>query len=150
MSSARKVAFYAPDGTEVVYETAGKWDTAGIVQHADGKWSLAAHGFSAPSVRQRTITRYHRYGGLRAFEVTRIWETTAPVVREYFGSHRVWIHEVFTPGKGWTPGKHMAASRAAIRRLIREGATAIAFTDSDRTVDFQAAELQASLRQKGH
>lgn len=152
MSSKRKVAFYAPDGTEVTYETSGKWDTAGIVEHPGGSWSLVANGFSPDAVRKRTVA-YYRSHRLMGFAVTPIWEATAPVVREYFGSHRVRIGCVWIPGQGWVK-KNCQAGRSVIRSLAKQGVTAIEFVgkrartgfEFEHAVDFQMSELFKSMR----
>lgn len=145
MASPRQVAVYVK-GTEVIFETASQWTVAGMIQHTDGHWWLAANGHSTDSVLQRTGRRYRYCPDAVSFEVADIHETTAPVVREYFGTHAVITASVFTPEEGWQP-LHMPASRKAIRALAKErGVTAIAFKASGRQADFQMDELLASIR----
>ncbi len=149
MPGKRKVAVYPDDKTEVIYETSAKWDTAGMVLNRNGSWGLAAHGFSPDSVRRRTIAYANRTTAtdIIGWCVTPIYEVTAPIVREYFGSHRVRIASAFYPGEGWRNVSE-PASRAAIRRLIAGGAGSLMFRlpSNDRSADFAAEELIASLR----
>lgn len=138
----------APDGTEVTERTSGGYDTAGIVQDYKGKWHLAAHGWSRDSVWKRTRMQQDR-SRCRTMYVGQLYEETAPVIREYFGTHQVRIHEYFVPGRGWTLAKG-SAGRSTIRRLARDGVTAVSITPiyGHREVyaDFQMDEILRSMK----
>lgn len=95
--TARTLVATAPDGTEVTQQTSGSYDTAGLLQAADGRWFIAAHGWSRDSVYSRVHARYNR-GDYRAMHVTDLIEQTAPVVRLYFGTHSVSVNSVYSPG----------------------------------------------------
>lgn len=141
--------YLRPDGTEVSYETAAKWDIAGIVKRQDGTWWLAAHGCSYGSVRQRTITHYNRHARLVEYSVSFLYEGTVKVVRDYFGHHRLTIGSVFFPGRGWEP-QNLNAGRANLRKLAKDGATAVAIKEmgTNRIADFQMDELLKSMKSR--
>lgn len=157
----RQYAAYAkpgrPSEAEVIFEHASdKYDYAGLMQDRDGNWSLVALGFSANSVitRMRTACRksgqwHSTYDVSMATSLARTWEVTAPVVRDYFGSHIVLMTAGFHPERGWedwTDGDSARkAGKSRLRALAREGYTAVAFTQSGRTADFQMTELLASM-----
>lgn len=145
MPSQREVAIYAPDGTEIIYKTAAKWDVGGIVKYTDGHWILAEYGFSPDSVRKRTLAYYNRTAYLINWSVGRIYEATAPVVREYFGHHRIAITQVWKPLEGWVDVR-LHGGRSSIRRLSKQGVTAVRFSADGRLPDFQMAELLKSMR----
>lgn len=149
----RQVIAYASDGSEVIWMTAARWDVAGLVK-SNGTWTAMVAGTSWDSVRARARTRMHRSYGEQA-EAAVIWNMTAPAVAEYFGHHQVVITQTFTPGDaGWVTLKApQQAGQAAIRRLHREGVTAIAIRsrrDSGRRgdADFQMDELLASMTRR--
>ena len=159
MSTSRTVVAYAPGGIEVAYDTAAKWDVAGLVRNEQGAWHLAAHGFSWESVRNRTSAYYSRSPHATEWAVAALWEATAPLIAGYFGSHRVVIASVFTPEAGWVTvreagyvsgGTWMTASKAMLRRLSRDGVAAVAVqgtgSTSKRTADFQMPEVLASMK----
>lgn len=98
-SRARKtVAVMAPGGGEVTSQTSGHWDTAGIIQKADGTWFIAAWGNSHSSVYNRTHAKYNRDPSFKAMHVGDLTEVTAPLIREYFGTHQVTIESAYSPG----------------------------------------------------
>jgi hypothetical protein len=138
----------APDGTEVTERTSGGYDTAGIIQDYDGKWHLAAHGWSRDSVWKRTRTQQDR-DRCKTMFVGQLYEKTAPVIRDYFGTHQVRVHQYFIPGQGWVLSAG-SAGQTALRRLAGEGATAVNVTPvyGGRKVyaDFQMIEITESMR----
>ena len=140
----RTLVVTAPDGTEVTEQTSGGYDTAGIVQGADGTWRLVAHGWSHASVYDRTHARYNR-GDNRAMHVGDLVEQTAPIVREYFGTHDVYISQMFTPANGWMTGLRRKAGRSDLRQLQRDGITSVAIKHGGRTADFAMDELVKSM-----
>jgi hypothetical protein len=122
----------------------------------NGNWSLAALGFSRASVVSRTRTACRKRGAWWSTAdvilntcTTRAWEVTAPVVRDYFGSHMVLMTSGFHPERGWedwTDGDSARkAGKSRIRALAREGYTGITFTQSGRTADFEMTELLMSM-----
>lgn len=151
MSQTVRAAAYAPDGTEITWtRPPNKWGVAGIARR-NGQWADLAHGNSHDSVRSRAITQAYRWsydrGSVRA---VRIWEATAPAVREYFGHHKVNITDIFRDGT-WRSAR-LHGGWSSIRKLSLQGVTAIAFEgvrDGDggpRVADFQVSELLASMR----
>lgn len=133
----------APDGTEVTRKTSGKYDTAGLIQRRDGTWFIAAWGWSWDSVYNRTHIRYNR-GDYLAMHISALVEQTAPVLREYCGTHDVYILACYTPGKGWVR-ERQGAPRPWLRRLAREGVTAVSVSREGREADFQMAEIIRSM-----
>lgn len=151
--------------TEVEYQTAGNYDTAGVIQYTkDGKLYryVAAVGTSARSVARRAEKRLRQVRPETLpsdypymVEVVSLREVTAPVVREYFGTHTVFVTGLFTEADGWTSCPvALKAGRSDLRRLIREGYTAfgiskqnssISRTSRWRTADFQSNELLRSM-----
>ena len=87
----------APDGTEATEQTSGGYTVAGLIQSTSGQWFIARHGNSWDSVKNRTSALYHR-GYYKAMHVSDLIEVTAPVVREYFGTHAVSVTSVYRPG----------------------------------------------------
>jgi len=157
MSTRKNMIARASDGTEVVLRTAGGYDTAGLIRRPDGTWYIAAQGNSAESVRKRTraaVNRYH--GGSAPIEVRPLHEETAPMVRDYFGTHDVRITSCFHGGQ-WRlvltssgqPGSYRG-DRTMLRRLALAGVEAVAVTgrrpgeDHQRTADFQMDEIARS------
>lgn len=148
MPKTVRAAAYAPDGTELTYDSVSVWDVAGIAQRTDGgRWVELAHGSSYDSVKRRALTYAGRSGSYNYSSVraVRIYEATAPCVREYFGTHRVRIYEGFKPGEGYVRiGKH--AGWSLIRKLSKQGFTSLNFTDTELPrADFQMAELLKSM-----
>jgi hypothetical protein len=93
----RTMVATAPDGTEVTEQTSGNYDTAGLIQHEGGTWVIAAHGTSHSSVYNRTSTLYNR-GCYKSMHVSDLVEQTAPVLREYFGTHQVTVDSAYSSG----------------------------------------------------
>ena len=174
MSRNRKTfAAYVPatcqdGGIEVTFETASdKYRYAGLVLPLDGsgEWQVAVVGWSAESVTSRNRTqaskRLGAYRGqawaLNRYTGTSIaWEHTAPVVREYFGHHRVAVTAVFIPGEGWLD-RDYHAGKSLLRRLKSDGVTGVQFTgrgafEGERpgvhTADFTMAELLKSMNSR--
>lgn len=148
MSSTRRtLAAYMGDGTEITYQTAAKWSIAGFTQNTAGEWHLAAHGHSINSVRSRTLATYNRRAHTIDWYVAQLFEATAPVVREYFGHHKVNITSAFFPGRGRVE-QRLHGGRSNILKLLRQGAAEISFTPAgtSRVADFQATELISSMR----
>lgn len=135
-------------GTEVLFTTASsKYDYVGLLQQ-DGQWGVQAKGWSYHSVRSRVRTAARRVNSYAVEHIscTSITvEVTAPVVRDYFGSHRVNISQVFRPGKGWEE-VNLHAGRSNLNWLARQGITGVEFTGGQRTADFQMTELLRSMR----
>lgn len=135
-------------GTEVLFSTAStKYDYVGLVCR-NGQWEVEAKGWSYASVRSRVRTAARRVNPYAVEQISctaSTAEVTAPVVRDYFGSHRVNITSVFRPGSGWE-NVMLYAGRSDINRLAREGVTAVSFTQGQRTADFRMTELIRSMR----
>lgn len=110
--ASRTLVATAPDGTEVTQETSGSYDTAGLLQAADGHWLIAARGWSRNSVYNRAHARYNR-GDYQAIHVSDLTEQTAPVVRAYFGTHAVAVDQVYGPGT------HQGLTEAQLREVLR-------------------------------
>lgn len=145
MSSQRLRIVQAPDGTEIPFQHAGSWTVGGLINDSRVGWRLARQGHSDSSVRQRTITAYHRSHHATDVATAPIVDATAPMVRDYFGTHYVRIARIFVPGSGWVDFRG-AAGRADIRRLARKGVTAIAIKSGGREADFQTDELLRDLQ----
>lgn len=142
MTKTVRAAAYAPDGQEIVYHSTSKWDVAGLIQNHAGGWFEAAHGGSYDSVRKRAVTYAYRFGyDAPTVTAVPIYEATAPVVREYFGHHKVNVAKVFIPGAGWVDGKDLNGGRGMhggwsnIRKLSLRGITDIAFESFDADLD---------------
>lgn len=135
-------------GTEVLFATSSsKYDYAGLVCR-DGRWEVAAKGWSYHSVRSRAraIARQVNSYAVESSSCTSpTVEVTAPSVRDYFGSHRLNITAVYRPASGWEEVM-LHAGRSNITCLARQGVTAVAFTQGQRTADFQMTELLRSMR----
>jgi hypothetical protein len=146
MGSRRTLAAYVA-GVEVTYQTSAAYDTAGLLCRPDGTWFIAEHGFSADAVARRTRVRFNRIPGAATWEVKPLWEATAPVIREYFGHHMVFVESVYREGSGWERGLRLKAGRAQLRRLAAEGAVTVAVraAGSARIADFQMSEITRSL-----
>jgi hypothetical protein len=152
-----RAAAYAPDGTEVTYDAPpNKWNVAGLVQSTDGGWFEAAHGGSYDSVRGRAVTYAYRFGyNARTVAAVTIYEATAPAVREYFGHHKVNITQVFKPGDGGWQDAKLHGGWSNIRKLSKQGVTAVAFESFDTTgldtrihigpAEFEVASLLKSM-----
>jgi hypothetical protein len=143
--SSKKFAAYVPatcqggGGTEVTFETSSdKYRYAGLVLplNGGGQWDVAVVGWSAESVTSRNRTQANkRLGAYRgqAWALDRYtgtsiaWEHTAPVVREYFGHHRVAVTAVFFPGEGWTE-RDYHGGKSLLRMLKGDGVTHVRFT----------------------
>jgi hypothetical protein len=160
-------------GEEIEYETAGPYDVAGVLMYPDAESGfprkIVAVGTSYASVtsRTRTVARKARPGMHKGDEhyvmqVVGLVEATAPVVRDYFGTHNVVIDALYKPGteaglmmtRGWAypqdidltgQRRSLKAGRTMIRRLAKEGYTAIAFRQGSRIADFQMDELLKSM-----
>lgn len=148
MPKTVRAAAYAPDGTELTYDSVSVWDVAGIAQRTDsGRWVELAHGSSYDSVKRRALTYAGRSGGYDYLSIraVRIYEATAPCVREYFGTHRVRIVEGYKPSAGYVKiGKH--AGWSLIRKLSKQGFTSLNFSDTDLPrADFLMSELLKSM-----
>lgn len=149
--ASRTLVATAPDGTEVTRETSGSYDTAGLLQAADGHWLIAAHGWSRNSVYNRTHARYNR-GSYQAMHVSDLVEQTAPVIREYFGTHAVRITSYFCGGQ-WrdvlaadgSSRCFLGGGRAALRSLARDGIEAVMVSANGRSADFQMTVLVKSM-----
>lgn len=163
----RTLVALAPDGTEVTQQTSGNYSVAGLIQRESGSWFIAAHGNSWASVKSRTSAMYGR-GCYRQMHVADLREVTAPVVREYFGTHNVTVISLFREGQtglgmkaGWTDTGELGLSRqgfglkggaSMIRKLAKDGYTAVHFLGrtggTPRFADFQTDELLKSLRSR--
>ena len=104
----------APDGTEVTEQTSGGYTVAGLIQHEGGQWFIARHGSSWDSVRSRTSALYGR-GYYKAWHVADLIEVTAPIVREYFGTHNVSITAT------WREAIYTGLTETALRGIVCDG-----------------------------
>lgn len=136
----------APDGTEVTERTSGGYDTAGIIQDYDGKWHLAAHGWSRNSVWKRTRTQQDRQR-CQTMYVGSLREQTDPVIREYFGTNEVRVHQYFHPESGWVLASG-SAGRSVLRQLAKAGVESVSITPiyghRRSYADFQMSELKSA------
>jgi hypothetical protein len=157
----RKTMIAEALGEEIEYKTAGNYSVAGIVMMPDPESGfprqVVAVGTSWDSVTRRTRTAsrklrpgLHRGDEHHVMAVVALTEATAPVVREYFGTHKVSVSSVFTPGKGWEDARYHAG-RSVLRKLAGDGVTAVAFSRGNgrgsgrRIADFQMTELLRSM-----
>lgn len=156
-------------GAEVEYVTAGSYEVAGVVQYTrDGQFHryVAVVGNSAKSVQRRAEKRLRQvrpetlpsdYPYL--IEVVTLRERTVPALRDYFGTHSVFVTARFVPGSGWQhhPEAPLQAGRSDIRRMIREGVSGFevskhrgsvrqAGSSPWRSADFTAGELLRSMK----
>lgn len=164
MSGTRRTMIVRAFGQDFEYKTSGNYSYAAVIRYRrDGQdvQRVAAIGNSPASVeaRAKRALRLARPGTLPSdytylMESGPLTEATAPVVRQYFRTHRVVISGLFREGQGWAApdalgmvpeGRTMAAGRSVIRRLAREGWTGVAFTRQGRVADFQMTELAASM-----
>lgn len=145
--AARNLYVYAPDGTPVVIRTAGTYDVAGIIRLPRGEWVKAAVGWAWDSVKNRAKASCYIHNGTE-MHVGMLYEETAPVIREYFGTHAVRVVARFTPGEGWTDGLRMSAGKSALRKLAMDGFTAvrIGLPGQGRVADFEMTEIARSAR----
>jgi hypothetical protein len=167
MSRTRRTfAAYTTGGDEVlVQHSSSKYDYVGLVNHLDGsgEWKPAAYGCSHASVTKRTRSaarkllapNYSDDWAVRAYScVAQMWEATAPVVRDYFGHHRLRITAVFLDG-GWQEVNYHAG-RSLLRTLDKEGVQAVQVRGvgsqhrlRERTglhvADFQMSEVVKSM-----
>lgn len=153
-------------GEEIEYRTAGGYSVAGVVRTLNAEngfpCQVVAVGHSWDSVLRRTraISRKLRRGLHKSdeqyvMEVVHLTEATAPVVREYFGTHRVAVTGWYTEANGWLHGNRYAG-RSEIRKMAKEaiGITAVEFSmplgrnRGHRTADFQMTELLASMNKR--
>jgi len=146
----------SPEIEITVEHSSEKYDLVGVVLDQQNQIHPVAYGVSRNSVVSRTRTICRKQGYWYSTHdvfintcVATLWEVTAPVVREYFGSHKVVITQGFLPGSGWVDlriGEHgRKAGKGRIRALLREGYTALGFSQGGRTADFQADELVKSM-----
>jgi hypothetical protein len=142
------------------YRTAGNYSVAGVIHYMiNGELvtRVAAVGNSWNSVQNRTrrALRDARPGTLPSdyaylTEVVSLTEATAPKLHQYFGTHKLSITQVFTPGRGWTDASYHAG-RSNLRKLAKEGVTAVLAGKGGGVVigrweaDFQMAELLKSM-----
>jgi hypothetical protein len=156
MGRTRKTLVAAALGQEIEYQTAGGYTVAGVVMSTNAEenfpCTVVAVGYSWKSVTRRTraISRQVRSGISKSdehwvMEVTGLIEATAPVVRDYFGTHKVYAAAVYRPQDGWEAGLRLSAGRSDLRRMAAEGITAVALTFAGRTADFQVTELLRSM-----
>jgi len=146
----------SPEVEIIVEHSSEKYDLVGVTIDQQNGLHAVAFGTSYNSVLQRTRTICRKRGYWWSTHdvfinncVATLWEVTAPVVREYFGSHKVVITQGFLPGSGWVDlkiGEHgRKAGKGRVRALLREGYTALGFSQGNRTADFQADELVKSM-----
>jgi hypothetical protein len=171
----RKTMIAEALGETIEYKTAGDCTLAGVLMYPDPEnnfpRAVVAVGTSHDSVARRTRAVAHkvRPGLLKSderhvMEVVSLTEATAPLVRDYFGTHRVVIDALYKPGQpddgmmkpGWaypwdlgltTRAHALKGGRSVIRQLARDGYTALAFrtVNGSRIADFQVAELLKSM-----
>jgi hypothetical protein len=119
---------------DVEYRTAGNYSVAGVIHcmiNGELVTRVAAVGNSWDSVQSRTrrALRDARPGTLPSdyvylTEVVSLTEATAPKLHQYFGTHKLSVTQVFTPGRGWTAANYHAG-RSSLRKLAKEGVTAV-------------------------
>lgn len=142
-------------GEEIEYGTSGSYTLAGVVMYPEPQnnfpLAIVAVGNSPASVARRTRTVSRRVRpGLRnsqehhVMQVVPLHEATAPVVRNYFGTHAVSITQAYHPEHGWRAAVR-EGGKSVIRDLAALGYTAVSFRHSGRSADFQAAELLKSM-----
>ncbi len=154
--TAKTLVAYPQDDTEVTQKTSGGYDYLGMTCSFSGQWGVVAHGWSHESVTRRT----RRLAGINrsaSFAVEIAWEATAPVIRAYFGHHRLRITEVFKNGQWQKANYH--AGRSVLRQLPAEGVLAVKVrgTGNDQgnwerpglhEADFQVDEITRSLKSR--
>lgn len=159
----RKTMIAQAFGEEIPFQTAGGYTVAGVLMKNDAEHdfprAIVAVGHSWDSVTRRTMgaSRKERPGIARCdhhyvAQVVTLIEATAPVIRDYFGTHTVYVTGWYSPQTGWEcfeKGSRSAGS-SALREMIRDGATAFEVTQrmgggQSRVADFQAAELLKSM-----
>jgi hypothetical protein len=172
----RKTLIATAWGDEIAYQTAGDYSLAGVLIYPDAAANfprrIVAVGNSHASVTARTRRTAHQVRNMllksdepHVMQVVPLIEATAPVVREYFGTHNVIIDALYTPGykdplgmmnPGWmhpwdiglTSIAHsIKGGQSMIRQLAKEGYTALAFrtVNGTRIADFQMTELFKSM-----
>lgn len=145
-------------GEEIAYQTAGDYTVAGVVMLPDAEHDfprkIVAVGNSWESVTRRTrgASRRIRPSISRASEhyvmqVVALTEATAPVVREYFGTHQVNITQAYHPERGWQTTM-LHGGRSSIRDLAAHGYTVVTFYHRTRSADFQTEELLKSMNSR--
>jgi hypothetical protein len=156
----RKTMVATAFGTEVTYQTAGDYAVAGVLMRNDIRngfpLAVVAVGNSWDSVTRRTrsASRRERPGISRSDEprvmaVVALREATAPVLREYFGTHNVAFDAWFTEERGWVRADgDVHAGRSTLRKMIADGAVAFHMVGRSRSGDFQAAELLKSMNSR--
>jgi hypothetical protein len=152
--SAKTLVAYPQDDTEVTHKTSGGYSYLGMTRSSgSGQWGVIAHGWSHESVTRRT-RRLARLNNSAASAVKETWEATAPVIRAYFGHHRLRITEVFKDGQWQKASYH--AGRSVLRQLPAEGISAVKVKGTGNyqgngerpgvhEADFQVTELLRSM-----
>lgn len=154
--SAKTLVAYPQDDTEVTHKTSGGYDYLGMTCSFSGQWGVVAHGWSFTSVAKRT-QRLARLNQAANSAVEQTWEATAPVIRAYFGHHRLRITEVFKDGQWQKASYH--AGRSVLRQLPAEGITAVKVRGTGNyqgngerpglhEADFQVDEIIRSLKSR--
>jgi hypothetical protein len=170
----RKTMIARAFGEEIEYQTAGNYSVAGVLIYPDAAANfprrVVAVGNSHASVTRRTRKVAHQVRSMllksdehHVMQVTSLTEATAPLVRDYFGTHGVVIDALYKPGYedplemmnwmypwdiGLTSRAHaLKGGRSMIRQLAKEGYTALAFrtVNGTRIADFQMDELLKSM-----
>jgi hypothetical protein len=150
--TAKHMIAYVPEalgGGTVTWTTASdKYEYAGFVYGHDGAWHVVVQGWSKRSVIKRTLAqarnmRADASPGKVGFTAM-AYETTAPVIAEYFEDHRVTVGAIFRPGRGWEEGSWLAG-RSSLRSWAKEGVTTVAVHRAGRVADFQMTEVLRSL-----
>lgn len=160
---SRKTMILTAFGEELEYKTAGGYNVAGAIQYwSDGGVlvrKVVAVGYSPNSVQARArkafrdaVPRATPDWYPHSVDVGALIEATLPVIRQYFGTHRVAVTGWYVPGTGWLYG-HRYAGRSHIVQMAREGVTAVAVSQGlgrgkgRRTADFQMTELVSMRKQ---
>lgn len=153
--SSRKMFAYAGgyESFEASLTTAADHDVAGLVFIPDtGTWRIAAHGWSAASVRKRAMTAGRSWtGGIPQVTVANLYCETAPMIRKYFGSHQVYVTQVFFAGEGWRDLKGFGkAGKQHLRYWAAEGAISVMVQGMGRAgtavAEFQMSEIIRDCR----
>lgn len=152
--SAKTMIAYVPGyDAAVTWKTAGNYSHVGLIWNEQTwSWEIRAKGWSPKSVsgRIKTMARKMYAGSVESVTaVARLHETTAPILHEYFGDHRVYVSGVFRDGAGWED-VDWKAGRSNLRTMAAEGITAIAVRkmfDGPKApaADFQMTEILRSL-----
>lgn len=144
MSKTQTLTAFDPAGNEHNILTSGDYTLAGFARTGNSEWRYVAKGFSAESVRSRTVTLAHRGDEVAVvplydraqLRVVRYFRQTEPEATGY--GH---ITHFFQAGFGWSQTDRVSLDLATLKRLRRKGITSITVVKGKRTPDFTIDEL---------